>query len=82
MAILPLLVTSKKNGATLYQSDSEQSSKKIELEKLLLVDNSTLISKLIFLVTIQHIINKKPVVAYFFDFDCLNEVSSQSRKNK
>jgi len=27
-------------------------------------------------------IYKKPVVAYFSDFDCLNEVSSQSQKNE
>ena len=31
-----------------------------------------------YLVTIQRIIYKKPVVAYFSDFDCLSAASSQS----
>ena len=31
-------------------------------------------------VTIQRIIYKKPVVAYFSDFDCLNEVAPHNRK--
>ncbi len=34
------------------------------------------------LVTIQYIIYKEPVVAYFSDFDCLSAASSQSHKNK
>jgi hypothetical protein len=33
-------------------------------------------------VTVQRIIYKKPVVAYFSDFDCLSAATSRNRKSK